>query len=140
MIIFSQKSGGMKGKPLLPTLRLKKRYVVYEIITYPCNKNASTSDFSGEDVYRAVETMYKKCFGSFGLGESGLMDTKVYSKNRGIFKIGHKHAEKLKTAMAMVTNIKNKPVIVNTVSASGILKKAKWRMNNATNTAPDDGL
>ena len=59
----------MKGKPLLPTLRTKKRYVVYEYI--------SNTDISHNNIVKAVENSYKECFGVFGLGEAGLMDTKI---------------------------------------------------------------
>ena len=122
----------MKGKPLLPTLRIKKRYVVYNLV--------SESQFSNFEIYNTIEQSFKDCFGKFGLGEAGLLNTKIYIKNKGILKINHKYVDKLKTAMAMVTNIKENSVIINTITTSGILKKAKRGMNHATTTTSNDGL
>ena len=62
----------MKGKPLLPTLRTKKRYVVYETI--------SDKDIKNNDVYNEIVSSYKECFGKFGLGEAGIMNSKIYAK------------------------------------------------------------
>jgi len=110
----------MKGKPLLPTLRTKKRYVVYEKI--------SDKDIKNKDVYNAIISSYKECFGKFGLGEAGIMNSKIYKKNKGILKINHKYVDKLKTAMAMITEIDKKKVIIKTITVSGILKKAKTKI------------
>ncbi len=111
----------MKGKPLLPTLRTKKRYVVYETI--------SENDLNNKQVFNVIQDSYKECYGVFGLGEAGIMDTKIYHKNKAILKINHKYLDKLRTAMAMITNINDNDVIVNTVSVSGMIKKAKIRLN-----------
>ncbi|MBN2368432.1 hypothetical protein JXC34_05430 [Candidatus Woesearchaeota archaeon] len=107
----------MKGKPLLPTLRTKKRYVVYETI--------SEQPISHKDAVRAIEGSFKECFGSFALGMAGLMDTRIYSKNRGILKINNKYAKHLSVSMSMITEINKNPVIIHTAGVSGILKKAK---------------
>jgi ribonuclease P/MRP protein subunit POP5 len=110
----------MKGKPLLPTLRTKKRYVVYETI--------SDKDIKNKDVYNTIKSSYKECFGKFGLGDAGLMNTKIYKKNKGILKINHKYVDKLKTAMAMITEVNKKKAIIKTITVSGILKKAKLKL------------
>jgi ribonuclease P/MRP protein subunit POP5 len=109
----------MKGKPLLPTLRTKKRYVVYEYI--------SDKNITHNEIVNAVKNSFKECFGIFGLGKSGLMDTKIFDKNlkRGILKINHKYLDHLRTSMAMITDIDRNKVIIHTVGVSGILKKTK---------------
>ena len=107
----------MKGKPLLPTLRTKKRYVVYEYI--------SKTDISHNNIVKAVEDSYKECFGMFGLGEAGLMDTKIYNKKRGILKVNHKYLDKLRVSMTMIKDINDQKLALHTVGVSGILKKAK---------------
>ena len=107
----------MKGKPLLPTLRTKKRYVVYEYI--------SDKDISHNNIIKAVENSYKECFGVFGLGEAGFMDTKIHNDNRGILKINHKYLDKLRVSISMITNINDQKLVLHTIGVSGILKKAK---------------
>ncbi len=107
----------MKGKPLLPTLRTKKRYVVYEYI--------SDKNISHNNIVSAVKKSYKECFGTFGLSEAGLMDTKIHNKNRGILKVNHKYLDKLCVSMAMITNVNDQNLVLHTVGVSGILKKAK---------------
>ena len=107
----------MKEKPLLPTLRTKKRYVVYEYI--------SNTDISHNNIVSAVKNSYKECFGTFGIAEAGLMDTKIYNKNRGILKVNHKYLDKLRVSMSMITNINDQKLILHTIGVSGILKKAK---------------
>ena len=107
----------MKGKPLLPTLRTKKRYVVYEYI--------SDKDISHNNIIKAVENSYKECFGMFGLGEAGFMDTKIHNNNRGVLKINHKYLDKLRVSMTMIKNINDQKLVLHTIGVSGILKKAK---------------
>ena len=107
----------MKGKPLLPTLRTKKRYVVYEAI--------SEQPVRHDQVVSAVTDSFRENFGLFTLGSSGLMDTRIYDKNRGILKINNKYLKHLGVSMAMITEINKNPAIIHAVGVSGILKKAK---------------
>ena len=108
------KSGGMKGKPLLPTLRTKKRYVVYEVI--------ADARITHRQVYKAIINSFKECFGVFDLGKSGLI--MVYDQP-GMLKVHTKYLNHLKTSMAMITQIEKQKVILNIVRISGILRKAK---------------
>jgi RNase P/RNase MRP subunit POP5 len=102
----------MKGKPLLPTLRTKKRYFVYEVI--------GSGEIMHNDVLKKINESYKNCFGVFGLSEAGIMDTRVFGKNRGIIKINHNCLEKLRISVSMIPDM-----VVQIVYVSGILKKAK---------------
>jgi len=109
----------MKGKPLLPSLRTKKRYVAYEAI--------SEKDVEMTKVYACIRHSFRECFGIFGLGKAGIMDTRAFNGKRGLLKINHKYTDHLRTAMSMITEIDGSKIIVNTVGVSGILKKAKAR-------------
>jgi len=115
--LFLQSGGCMKGKPLLPTLRTKKRYVVYETLSDETVKHSEVVD--------AIKSSYKEGFGLFGLSEAGLMDTKIFKERRGIIKVNNKQLDKLKVSMALIKNIGKKKLIVRSVRVSGILKKAK---------------
>jgi len=109
----------MKVKPLLPTLRTKKRYVVYETI--------SDRNIDNNKVVDAIHKSYKECFGLFGLAQAGLTDMKIHSKNRGVLKINHKYVDQLRAALALIKEIDNVKVILHTVGVSGILKKTRGK-------------
>ena len=109
----------MKVKPLLPTLRTKKRYVVYETV--------SEKSIEHLKVVEAIFKSYKECFGLFGLAQAGLTDMKINSSKRGILKINHKYVEQLRAAMALIKEIDNVKVILHTVGVSGILKKTRGK-------------
>ncbi len=110
----------MKGKPLLPTLRTKKRYVVYQVI--------SGKDVSNNRIVHAIFDSFKECFGIFCFQKAGLKDMKIYNKTNGILKINHKYVDELRTALCMVNNIDNIQVILHTVGVSGVINKAKARV------------
>jgi ribonuclease P/MRP protein subunit POP5 len=110
----------MKGKPLLPTLRTKKRYVVYEVL--------ADKELEPKKVVDAIFASFRECFGIFGLGKAELKDMRIYNKNKGILKVSHKYVDELRTALAMVKDIDKLQVILHTVGTSGILKKAKTRL------------
>ena len=111
----------MKGKPLLPTLRTKKRYVVYEVI--------ADNDMPLKKATESILASYKECFGIFGLAEAGIKDMNIYNDKmkRGILKINHKYVNNLRAALAMIKNINNEKITIHTVGVSGILKKTKSR-------------
>ncbi len=111
----------MKGKPLLPTLRTKKRYVVYEAV--------SDRELAHNDIYNSILGSFKECFGIFGLGKAGIMDTRIYNKDlkRGMIKINHNYLDQLRVALGMITKVNGNEAIMHTVGVSGIIKKAKGR-------------
>jgi RNase P/RNase MRP subunit POP5 len=47
-----------------------------------------------------------------------------YSNNNGVIKTNHKYVDKVRTALALITKIENKDVIVRTRIVSGTLKRA----------------
>lgn len=49
---------------------------------------------------------------------------------KGIIRVNHKHVEDLKASLIFVKNIDGKEVIVKSVGASGILRKAQQRYLN----------
>jgi len=107
----------MKLKPILPTLKEKKRYLGFEII--------SDSSFSSDDVAKAVKEGTLSFIGTLGTGKAGLMFlADKYANNAGVVKAGHKYVDKVRTALALIKTIDNKDVIIRTRIVSGTLKKA----------------
>ena len=110
-----------KLKPILPSLREKKRYLVFEVIS-----QEKVSDFS------AVSEIITRCslhfMGQLDAARAGVMalgnkwDTNL---QRGIVRVGHKHVDDLKSALVFAHKIGDKEVIIRSLGVSGILKKAE---------------
>jgi len=110
-----------KLKPVLPSLREKKRYLVFEVIS-----KERLPDF------KAVSDTIWQCslqfLGQLGVAKAGIMvlDNKWDSKlQRGIIKVGHKHVDAVKAALMFANRIDGKEVIFRSIGVSGILNKAE---------------
>ena len=104
---------------LLPALRQKKRYVVFEIL--------ADKSFSFIDIKESLEEAMKDFWGQLGLSKAVPMLLKEKfskEKQRFIVKVNNKHVDELISAMILAKKIKNTPVIIKSVIVSGILKKA----------------
>ncbi len=104
---------------LLPALRQKKRYVVFEIL--------ADRSFSFIDIKDSLEEALKDFWGQLGLSKAGPMLLKEKfstEKQRFIIKVNHKYVDELISAIILAKKIKNTPVIIKSVITSGILKKA----------------
>jgi len=110
-----------KIKPLLPSLRERKRYLAYEVI--------SRHKFNDTvEVNKAIFDAAKDFLGSFGMAKAGvLMLNDKWNSNlqRGIMRVNNKHVDSLRSSFIFVKNIAGKEAIVKSVGASGILKKAQ---------------
>jgi len=110
-----------KIKALKPSLREKKRYIIFEILS----KNQIKAF---NNVAKAIKFSYKSLFGDIGMGEAGLLiiankyDSK---KQKGMIQVNHKTLDKLRSALANIEQIEEQQVIVHSLGASGILKKAE---------------
>ena len=108
-------SQGCNMKPLLPSMREKKRYVVFETIV---------DKFEQKKVEAILNENCLKFMGEFGVSKSGFMLLNdSWKKNKGIIKIDPKHVDELKMALGLITG----KVIVNVLGVSGTLKKAKQK-------------
>lgn len=92
----------IKIKPLLPSLKEKKRYILYE-------GNATTNNIT-----RAI----KDFIGDYGMAKAGTMFIKS-KKSRGIIKTNVEWLEQVKTALSLMKTR------VKVLKVSGTLKKLK---------------
>lgn len=108
-------------KPILPSLKEKKRYVVFEVI----------SENKMEDYKPVSEAIWESSLdylGTDGAARAGiwvLPDKYNAAKQKGIVKVGHKYVDKLRASLALIQSINKHPVVVKTVGISGILRKAE---------------
>lgn len=112
-----------KIKPLLPSLREKKRYLAYEVIS----KNRFYDVFA---VNKAILDGAKDFLGDSGMSRAGILpinDKWNADLQRGIMRVNNKHVDNLKASLIFVKNIEGKEVVVKSVGASGILRKAQQK-------------
>ena len=122
----------MKLKPLLPSLRERKRYLVYTVIT----TSALQMPFSHDAVTEAITTGYKQVYGELQLGQAGLQYFSEYynqTQSAGIIRINHKQLPLLQTSLCYVTMINNEKVIIASKYVSGVLGKAREIMATIKN-------
>ena len=108
----------MKIKPMLPTLREKKRYLAFEVVSDQRN------DFSS--VENAILASVAECLGTIDMAKAGVMvmaDKWDNLKQMGIIRVNNKYVDKLKFALAKIKG-KN---IFRSLNVSGILAKASTR-------------
>lgn len=115
----------MKVKPLNPTLRENKRYLVYEII--------SVSEITDpKPVSDAIRSSLRGLYGDVGLGEAGLifLNNKFNNKTqRGIVRVKNDYLNRLRASLNFIDTISGRKVILKSIGASGILKKASAYLN-----------
>jgi ribonuclease P/MRP protein subunit POP5 len=103
---------------LLPSLRQKKRYIVFEIVS---DKKTPLAEIEKE-VHQALFNF----IGQLGVAKAAPMfiKGKNLSQQRFILKINHKYVDEAKAALTLIKNIKNTPVIIKSLTTTGMIKKA----------------
>ncbi len=112
-----------KFKPILPSLRAKKRYLVFEVITK--EKVADASAVSESLLNGAIDLL-----GKYGAAKAGIiMLTNKWDEKmqRGIIKVSHKHVDALKASFAFCKKVNGREAIFRSLGVSGVLKKAESR-------------
>ncbi len=112
-----------KIKSLLPSLREKKRYLAYEVMSRNRFNDAL-------NVNKAILEAAKELLGSVGMARAGIItmnDQWNEDMQRGIIRVNNRHVDDLKASLVFAGSIDGKEAIVRSVGASGILKKAKQK-------------
>ena len=108
-----------KVKPLPPTLRESKRYVVYKII--------GENSMNFNDMKSLIDNQCLKFLGELNYAKAGLVHIEEFKNNMGIIKVNNKYTNEVKTALSLISNLNNKKVLFDTVGVSGTLKKARLK-------------
>jgi len=104
-------------KPLLPSLKEKKRYITFEVL--------SDKEISQEEAYRSIEHNGREYLGSLGLSKASFLPLGIWKNNKGIIKIAHKEADNMKASLTLIKHINQKNVVIRSLGVSGVLNKAK---------------
>jgi len=102
--------------PLLPSLKEKKRYVAFEVI--------SKEKFNFNHVKKEIEEALLKYIGLLGTSKAGLQILK-YQDNKGLARVNHKFTNHLKASFTLINKVNNKKAALHSLGTSGILKKAE---------------
>ena len=106
-------------KPLLPSLKERKRYILIRITGEIERKR---------EVAELVAKAGSQFLGEFNMAKAGvqfLPETWNVNKKEGIIRVGHKYADELRAALALVKEYEGRKVKVESLKVSGSLKKLK---------------
>lgn len=110
-----------KLKPVLPSLREKKRYLVFEVISKERIKDANL-------VSHAILDFSFRFLGQLGVAKAGIMtlNNKWHPElQRGILKVSNKYVDAVKAALIFANKVGDEEVIFRSLGVSGILRKAE---------------
>jgi ribonuclease P/MRP protein subunit POP5 len=108
-------------KPLLPSLRERNRYLVFEL--------ACSGAPAAKDVSQAIYSAATRLLGEVGASKISLKFVEYdETKKHGIIKVNHKSTSEARAALAVLTEAGGAKAAARTVGVSGTLKKAreKW--------------
>ena len=106
----------------MPSLREKKRYIVYEIL--------SKNKIFQKQVEREITKKTHDFLGIYGASEAGIQFLKDWNqeKQRGIVRINNKKVDHIKTTMGLINQISEEKVSLNPIKVSGTLKKVRQEL------------
>lgn len=106
-------------KPMLPTLKEKKRYIVFEAI--------SKVKLNKTEIMGIINKNIKDFLGLLLLNKSGARVLAI-KNNKGIIRVNHNFVNEVKASLAMI-NLPN--TIFRSIKTSGTIKKAKNYIGDA---------
>jgi len=107
-----------KPKILPPTLRMRKRYIAFEIIS---NKNINYND-----MLNAFWDSMLELFGETGAAESHTWIIKnLYDGKKGVLRCKYDMVEKVRAALTFIKMIGDSPIIIKVLGVTGTIKTCK---------------
>lgn len=106
-------------KRLLPALKEKNRYIVFETVS---NKKLSFKEVKG-----TILTAILKFLGQLETAKANPLLLDDWRLNKGILKVNNKYLNKVKTALILINKIGNKLSYVKVIGISGTIKKARLK-------------
>ena len=106
-------------KSLLPSLKERKRYLVFEMIS-----KTKISDFKA--VKDEIMSSASSLIGDLGMARASIkfIDEKT-KDNKGMIMVNHDFLDHLRASLALVRSIRGIPAIVRSIGASGMINKAE---------------
>jgi RNase P/RNase MRP subunit POP5 len=105
-------------KPLKPSMRLKSRYILFEIIS---KKKIDLEDFESE--YMGI---CKEFLGKLAFSEANIkMFKKLYSKKKSIIRVNYGYVKPAMVCLGLIKKVKKEDIVIRTIRICGSIKKAK---------------
>lgn len=99
-------------KPLIPSLKEKKRYILFKVL----GKKLGAGELAS-----LISKAGHQLLGELGLAKAGLhFLPETWNGETGIIRVGHKFTDEAKAVLALV-----KEVTITTIKTSGTIKKLK---------------
>jgi len=111
-----------RPKPLPPSLRGRKRYIAYQVI--------SEDKFIFQDLANSIWHSLLNLLGELGAAEAEIWiakDTYDEKKQIGIIRCSHDNVEQVRAALALIERIGDVRVIVKVLGISGSIKATKLK-------------
>lgn len=107
----------MKLKSLLPTLKEKKRYLVFEIIKIePLTQSKQT--------LTEIVSKIKTILGVFESANAGILGVEL-KNDKGILRVNNNYVDKTIACMMLIQELNNKKTIIKPLLTTGLLDKAR---------------
>ena len=106
-----------KLAPLLPSLKEKRRYLVFEVLT--------EGKISFEETKDAISQEFTGFLGRLYGAKAGIEFLPDWQEQKGILRVAHTYLDHAKAALALIRKINKKEVIVTSIGVSGTLNKAR---------------
>ena len=107
----------IKIAPLLSSLKEKRRYLVFEILT--------ESKLTFQEVQEAILKEATTFLGMLGVAKAGITFLEDWKHNKGIIRVANKYLDHLQSVFVFIREINKKDVIITSVGISGTLHKAR---------------
>jgi ribonuclease P/MRP protein subunit POP5 len=108
-------------KPYPPTLKSKKRYVMFEVV--------SDKKFAKEDVKKAVWSVLHENLGNMGLADAEFSFIDFEEKSqKGILRCTNTKLEQVRAALALLSEINLYKAFLYVRTVTGSIKKANSRV------------
>lgn len=107
-------------KPLSPTLKERKRYIVYEV--------KSEKKLSFNEAREAIDNALKTLIGTLGVAKAGVIHLKKYWSNekmRGILRVNHNFIDEVKASFIFINKVESKKTNIRSIYTTGVINKAK---------------
>lgn len=108
-------------KPLPSTLREKKRYLVFEVLSKHTHLPLAKA-------VKAIAFAYTSLHGSKGSANAGLLYLARRSHDqlsKGMIRVNRNHVTDLKASLPLIKDIDGHDAIIRSIGVSGMIKKAE---------------
>lgn len=106
-----------KQKPILPSLKEKRRYLVYEV--------KSEDKLSFNTVKDSIIRESESYLGKLTMAKAGVIFLNDWINQKGVIKVNNKYEDHIKAVFTQINKIQEQNVLVKSVGVSGILNKAR---------------